>query len=101
MTEDAPKQEQQQPQGPRFPIIILAAPGAVALLFVAMADKAADVLKSANQALLVAAIATLIAILCFGVIAAKSQEEQPVRIFGVIGVAAAVLLMGRAIMYMM
>lgn len=83
---------------PRFPVVLLAAPACVCLLFVAAVDVLATTLASATLALAIAAGSTLASIACFAIIAAKSPEKH-IQIAATIGIAVAVLAISGAILH--
>jgi hypothetical protein len=83
--EQAETDEQPSAGEPRFPVIILAAPGCIFTLFVVMVDALAASLRSVGLAIVVATAATIGAIACFAVIAAKSPERH-VKIGAAIGI---------------
>ena len=82
---------------PRFPVIVLAAPGFIFTLFVVMADALAASLESVRLAMIVALAAAGGAVACFSIIAAKSSERH-VRVGAGLGAAAAVFALGVAIL---
>ncbi len=67
---------EEEPEGPRFPVIVLAAPGCILALFAAMADAMVPSLNSVRLALIVGVVAAAGAVACFGVIGAKSRERH-------------------------
>lgn len=97
-TEDHQDGDEQKSAGePRFPVIILAAPGCVFTLFVVMVDALAASLHSVHLALVVATGATIGAIACFAIIAAKSTERH-VQIGAAIGIGLVVFSFALAIL---
>lgn len=93
-----PEAGQEQPEGePRFPVIILAAPGCVFALFVVMADVLAGSLGSVRLAMIVAVAATIGAVACFAIIAAKTPERH-VQIASAIGIGMVIFALAAAIL---
>ena len=68
--------ESEEPEGPRFPVVVLAAPGFILALFAAMADTLVSSLGSVRLAIIVGLVAGTGAVACFGVIGAKSKERH-------------------------
>lgn len=92
-----PDQIGDSPDEPRFPVIVLAAPGFVLALFTLMADALAASLQSIPLAFAVALIAATGAIACFGVIAAKSPERH-IQIGAGLAIGATVFALAVAIL---
>jgi hypothetical protein len=92
--------ETDEPQGdgePRFPVIILAAPACIFTLFVVAVDALAASLRSVGLALVVAIAATLGAVACFAIIAAKSSERH-VQIGAAVGIGLVIFSFAVAIL---
>ena len=82
---------------PQFPVFILGAPGVLCLLALALPHAMAQALKSAPAIWTTTVIASLGAIACFWVIAARSREGS-VRIPATIALIGAVALSVRAVL---
>lgn len=83
--------------GPRFPVIILAAPACIFTLFVVMVDALAASLRSVRLAMVVALAATIGAFACFAIIAAKSPERH-VKIGAAVGIGLVIFSFAVAIL---
>ena len=95
--DDAGAEQEPGDAEPRFPVIILAAPGCIFTLFVVMVDALASSLRSVHLAMVVAIAATIGAIACFAVIAAKSPERH-MKVAAAIGIGLVLFSFGVAIL---
>ena len=82
---------------PQFPVFILAAPGLLCMLALALPGALANTTRSAGAHWAATLAAAAGAILCFAIVAARSRERE-VRIPAIAMVIVAVLLTLRAVL---
>ncbi len=85
--------------GPRFPVIIAAAPGLVLGFFAAAADKLIPSLGSVPAAMGAGGLAAAGSIACFAIIAAHSREQES-RMLSALFISLALLAYGFALIRM-
>lgn len=85
---------------PQFPVFILAAPGLLCMLALALPDALARSMRSPMALWIATAIAAAGAIACFWIVAALSRERE-VRIASIAVLIGAILLTLRAILRLM
>ncbi len=94
-----PPIEPDAPERPEFPVFILAAPGVICLLVLALPRALAQAMRSAPATWTATLIATFGAIACFWIIAARSRE-QALRLPATVAIVIAIMLALRAILTM-
>lgn len=82
---------------PQFPVFILGAPGVICLLALAMSRELAHAMKSGPAIWTATLIASVGAIACFWIIAARSREHV-VRVPATLALIGAILLSLRAVL---
>lgn len=87
--------EPAKPREPRFPVVMLAAPGAMLGLFAAMADRLATGDAAVAKGLLIGSVVAVAGCACFGAMAALSTEPA-VKKAGFIAIGLTLLAFGLA-----